>query len=61
MKVKPMQFNGQNMEIINKLQKEVKFMFIFQISYLKQLLNLKRKGMTADDIHSKLVNLQEEN
>ena len=29
MKVKPMQFNGQNMEIINKLQKEVKFMFIF--------------------------------
>ena len=23
MKVKPMEFNGQNMEIVNKLQKEV--------------------------------------
>lgn len=50
MKVKPMEFNGQNMEIVNKLQKE--------IQYLKELLNMKRKGMSPDDIHSKLMQLQ---
>lgn len=53
MKVKPMEFNGQNMEIVNKLQKE--------IMYLKELLNLKRKGLSPDDIHTKLMSLQEEN
>jgi hypothetical protein len=53
MKVKPMQFNGENMEVINKLQKE--------INYLKELLNLKRKGVTGDDVQHRLINLQEEN
>lgn len=28
---------------------------------MKELLNLKRKGMSPDDIHTKLLNLQEEN
>lgn len=45
-----MEFNGQNMEIVNKLQKE--------IQYLKELLNMKRKGMSPDDIHNKLMQLQ---
>ena len=48
-----MEFNGQSMEVVSKLQKE--------INYLKELLNLKRKGMSPDDIHTKLVSLQEEN
>lgn len=33
MKVKPMQFNGQNMEIINKLQKQVRF-YLLYVDYL---------------------------
>ncbi len=53
MKVKPMEFNGQNMEVVHKLQKE--------IQYLKELLNLKRRGRNPDDIHTRLVSLQEEN
>jgi hypothetical protein len=51
MKVKPMEFNGQNMEVVSKLQKE--------IQYLKELLNMKRKGMSPDDIHNKLMQLQQ--
>ncbi len=53
MKVKPVEFNGMNAEMVLKLQKEV--------LYLKELLNLKRKGLNAQDIHAKLVALQEEN
>lgn len=34
---------------------------LIEIQYLKELLNMKRKGMSADDIHNKLVSLQEEN
>lgn len=36
-------------------------LLLMQIQYLKELLNMKRKGMSADDIHTKLVSLQEEN
>ena len=32
-----------------------------KIQYLKELLNLKRKGLRPDDIHTKLLHLQEEN
>lgn len=41
------------MEVVSKLQKE--------IQYLKELLNMKRKGMSPDDIHNKLMQLQQEN
>ena len=53
MKVKPVEFNGMNADMVLKLQKEV--------IYLKELLNLKRKGLNSHDIHIKLVSLQEEN
>jgi hypothetical protein len=51
MKVKPVEFNGMNADMVLKLQKEV--------LYLKELLNLKRKGLNAQDIHAKLMALQE--
>lgn len=53
MKVKPVEFNGMNADMVLKLQKEV--------LYLKELLNLKRKGLNAQDMHAKLMALQEEN
>lgn len=51
MKVKPVSFNGMSAEVVLKLQKEV--------IYLKELLNLKRKGLNSQDIHVKLMALQE--
>ena len=40
MKIKPTQFTGENAETVNKLQKEVE--------YLRELLNLKRKGLNPE-------------
>ncbi|CAD8085756.1 unnamed protein product [Paramecium primaurelia] len=45
--------NATDQELVNKLLKE--------IDYLKQLLNMKRKGLNSNDIHFKLMKIQEEN
>ena len=34
---------------------EISKLIFTQIQYLKELLNLKRKGMSPDDVHLKLV------
>ncbi|CAD8100499.1 unnamed protein product [Paramecium primaurelia] len=47
------QINATDQELVNKLLKE--------IDYLKQLLNMKRKGLNSNDMHFKLMKIQEEN
>jgi hypothetical protein len=32
-----------------------------EIEYLKSMLNMKRKGLNANDVHFKLMKIQEEN
>jgi hypothetical protein len=56
-KVKKVEFGAQDTEIVSKLQKEVRIP-ITQIKYLRELLSLKSKGFTHEDIHYKLMNLQ---
>ncbi|KAL4463423.1 hypothetical protein ABPG72_006745 [Tetrahymena utriculariae] len=53
MSIKPNQINSKDDEIVKKLQKE--------ILYLKEVLNMRRKGASLNDIHAKFLKLQAEN
>ncbi|CAD8103063.1 unnamed protein product [Paramecium sonneborni] len=52
-KVQPNKFNANDQVLVNKLIKE--------IDYLKSLLNMKRNGLNQNDLHFKLMKMQEEN
>jgi hypothetical protein len=51
--VKPNSINAVDAELVDKLQKEIK--------YLKDILNLRRKGGSVNEVHHRLLLLQEEN
>ncbi|CAK93845.1 unnamed protein product (macronuclear) [Paramecium tetraurelia] len=51
--VQPNKFNANDQVLVNKLVKE--------IDYLKSLLNMKRSGLNQNDLHFKLMKMQEEN
>jgi len=52
--VKANKIEAQDAELVQKLQKEIK--------YLKEILNIRRKGTSAiNQVHNKLLILQEEN
>ncbi|CAD8106247.1 unnamed protein product [Paramecium sonneborni] len=52
-KIQPNKFNANDQVLVNKLIKE--------IDYLKSLLNMKRSGLNQNDLHFKLMKIQEEN
>ncbi|CAD8195399.1 unnamed protein product [Paramecium pentaurelia] len=51
--VQPNKYNANDQVLVNKLVKE--------IDYLKSLLNMKRSGLNQNDLHFKLMKMQEEN
>ncbi|KAL4438950.1 hypothetical protein ABPG74_016670 [Tetrahymena malaccensis] len=53
LKIKPNEINASDFQIVQKLQRE--------INYLKDLLHMKKKGINPNDIHQRLLKLQEEN
>ena len=45
-------------ELLKKLMREViDYINLFKIEYLKNMLNMKRKGLNANDIHFKMIKI----